>query len=305
MIRLCRRTGATLTEILVVMAIIGILIAILVPAVQRIRHAAAQAECLNNMKQIALALQGYHDTHKQFPPALSLNTSDSWYLSWMGRILPFVDNDPLANDIKNEYTRVSSPWGNFWLPAWGGQPPHAGLSETPVIFRCPSEGRVMTTNLMLGTGNSADAGFTSYIGVHGSESGADDGVLVVNARVTLSGITDGSSNTLMVGERPPYRDMGYGMWYAGAGYDGNGTGDVVLGARNVIFAGKLTCPATRVGLQAGSVNDACSQSHFWSHHTGGSNFAFADGTVRFLTFGADAKLQALATRSAGDDAALE
>ncbi len=305
MASLRHRAAVTLVEILVVMAIIGILIAILVPAVQRVRNAAAQTECTNKMKQIATALHSYHDANKQFPPALSLNTSDSWYLSWMGRILPFVDNDPMATEITKEYTRVNSPWGNFWLPAWGGQPPHVGLSESPAIFRCSSEGRAMTMSVMLGTGNAADAGFTSYLGVHGSDDTAADGILVVGARITMNSITDGSSSTLMVGERPPSKDMGYGMWYAGAGYDGNGTGDVVLGARSTPFTTKLTCPPTKVGLQSGNVNDSCSQSHFWSHHSGGSNFAFADGTVRFLTYAADAKLQALATRNSGDDATVE
>jgi prepilin-type N-terminal cleavage/methylation domain-containing protein/prepilin-type processing-associated H-X9-DG protein len=298
--RFTPRAGVTLPELLVAMAIIAILLAILVPAVQKVRAAMAQTECQNKMKQVALATHAYHTQHQHFPPALSMNTQEHWYLSWMGRILPQLGEAGLAQGVTDEYARTYSPWGLFWQSGWGGQPPHSGLSAAPAIFRCPVDGRNMVANLELGTGNAWDVGFTTYVGVNGTDTASNDGVFVVGSRIMLNSITDGASNTIFIGERPPFQDWRYGMWYAGAGYDGKGTGDVVLGAREVEFATVLGCPNTKVGLQPGHVGTSCDQSHFWSWHSGGGNFAFADGSVRYLSFSVDAKLAALATRAGGE-----
>jgi len=123
-------------------------------------------------------------------------------------------------------------------------------------------------------------------------------------------VTDGLSNTLLAGERPPSLDLWYGWWFAGAGYDqfptpdgmwgSSGTGDVVLGAREVRYAAYMGCPATKVGLQPGRLAEHCDQAHFWSLHPGGGNFLRADGSVRFLTYAADAVLPQLATRAGGE-----
>jgi prepilin-type N-terminal cleavage/methylation domain-containing protein len=93
------RAGFTLIELLVVIAILAVLAALIFPAVQQMRAAANRAQCQNNMKQLALALQGFHTQHQRLPPALSTNTADSWYLSWVGRILPFLDQDGLAQGV--------------------------------------------------------------------------------------------------------------------------------------------------------------------------------------------------------------
>jgi prepilin-type processing-associated H-X9-DG protein len=118
----------------------------------------------------------------------------------------------------------------------------------------------------------------------------------------MADITDGTSNTLLVGERMPSRDLEYGWWFAGAGYDNSGTGDVVLGARDVGYASDMGCLPTSqwVGLRPGRTDVTCDQVHFWSLHSGGANFLFADGSTHFLSYAADSVLTALASRNGAE-----
>jgi prepilin-type processing-associated H-X9-DG protein len=137
----------------------------------------------------------------------------------------------------------------------------------------------------------------------------------------LVSVVDGTSNTLMVGERPPSKDLNYGWWFAGAGYDGcsscgtGGTMDVLLGARDREAALEgvsdydgtpVTCPQTLVGLKPGDINNPCHQLHFWSFHSGGANFLRADGSVVFLNYSIDTGsgdndlFVALCTRNGGE-----
>jgi prepilin-type N-terminal cleavage/methylation domain-containing protein/prepilin-type processing-associated H-X9-DG protein len=294
------RRAFTLIELLIVIALIAILIALLIPAVQKVRSAAGRAQCLNNMKQIGLALHNYHDTYNHFPPGLE--TSDPyWYLSWMARILPFVEQEPLGKTIDPEYARSKNPWGNFNRPNFGGVPPHIGVGTEMEMYKCPMDTRSLVASPVdLGHGNYGTIAFTSYLGVSGTQSGSNDGVLYCSSKVRIADIPDGAGNTLMVGERPPSTDLIYGWWYAGAGYDDVGTGDVILGTREIDYASEFGCPEANLGLQTGVVSNDCDQTHFWSLHTGGANFLFADGSVRFLACEADAILPALATRAGGE-----
>ena len=123
---------------------------------------------------------------------------------------------------------------------------------------------------------------TSYLGVSGTDLGSRDGVLYAERRVLrLTDITDGSSNTLLVGERPPGADLAYGWWYAGPGQDLTGSGDVTLGVRERNVALPGACPDGPYQL-AGRLTEQCDLFHFWSPHAGGANFLLADGSVRFL-----------------------
>jgi prepilin-type N-terminal cleavage/methylation domain-containing protein len=128
-----RRRGFTLIELLVVIAIIAILIGLLVPAVQKVRDAAARAQCLNNLKQIGLGMHNYHDTYKKLPPQTARNLNSCCYGTWQMAILPFVEQGTLWNLYQN-----------FGLTVVGGPTyeQKANLlvtSQRLAIFTCPSD----------------------------------------------------------------------------------------------------------------------------------------------------------------------
>lgn len=296
------RKGFTLIELLVVIAIIAILIALLVPAVQKVRAAAARTQCQNNIRQIAIAVHSYHDANKRLPPGLDTKTGASlWMLSWQGRILPYIEQEPLGKTIDPEYKRFYNPWGQYWVAGWGGQPPHKALALGLPMYWCPLEGReLIARNVDFGNGNLTDIGLTEYLGVSGTNGAAADGLLHANSSVRLHNISDGSSNTLMIGERPPSRDLFFGWWYAGAGPDGMGTGDCVLGARDYGYADSMGCARGLTGFLAGNLNVDCDQVHFWSLHDGGGVFALGDASVRFISYDANSVFPALCTRAGGE-----
>ncbi|MGF1583361.1 MAG: DUF1559 domain-containing protein [Gemmataceae bacterium] len=288
-----RRSAFTLIELLVVIAIIAILIGLLLPAVQKVRAAASRLECVQNLKQIGTALHNYHDTYGTFPPAHSGGHNvfnrppmpdQKWYFSWMTRILPYVEQ-------KNLYDQVD--W-NAW-PWW--QHP---LNETVIPFYlCPADAR---SSGLVGDYNGHLVALTDYLGVSGTHQLAFDGILHVNATHKIANVTDGTSNTLLVGERPPSKDLVYGWWFAGSGdAPAFGTGDVCLGTSDI--RDPYGAPNVREQFRFGKVNAPpnAHMYHFWSEHTGGANFLFADGSCHFLLYSVDQSiLDAAATRRGGE-----
>ena len=143
---------------------------------------------------------------------------------------------------------------------------------------------------------------TSFLGVSGLDYSTEDGVFLQDKILLLRNITDGTSSTLMVGERPASTDCQFGWWYAGTGQLGTGSADMILGVRekNLLPVTVGSCAPGSYPYSPGSVNNQCDMFHFWSLHSGGAHFLLADGSVRFLAYSAAPIMPALASRAGGE-----
>ncbi len=286
-----QRCGLTLVEILVVIGIIGALIGLLLPAVQRVRDADMRTRCMNQLRQIGLALHQYHDAQRSLPPGMSyLDGTDPYpFMSWNTRILPFLEQQALWVQAQKAYALDRSFYDN---------PPHTNRTVVVSLFSCPADPRTLSVQ-QLADGQRVT--FTDYLGVEGTNQNRQNGVLFLDSQIRLTDITDGTSNTLCVGERPPSADGILGWWYAGEGQSKDGSADMVLGVRELNMGNfGRDCPLGPYSFGPGRPNNQCDAFHFWSQHIGGAHFLFADGSVHFLSYSANDVLPALATRAGGE-----
>jgi prepilin-type N-terminal cleavage/methylation domain-containing protein/prepilin-type processing-associated H-X9-DG protein len=319
--RRANRNGFTLIELLVVIAIIAILIGLLVPAVQKVREAASRAQCENNLKQIGLAAHNYHDQHKRFPPGTNLPvvyvgfgppafTSPAAVrpgqsFSVLEAILPFIEQGPVYNKLNFNSTNAS---GSQYTAGNCDSPTAPGATVISVYI-CPSEDNVPSgsqTTYVTG-GKTYYFGFNSYGGCAGIRSFygmTQDGIFYINSQVRVTDIKDGTSNTFLFGERyhkdPTYDTLVSPINQRAGWAWANGLGgyDYLFGAVRPI---NWVIPPS-VTTDPGYLYQDDRMSVFGSGHTGGANFCFADGSVRFLSDSTDVAtvLQPMCTRAGGE-----
>jgi prepilin-type N-terminal cleavage/methylation domain-containing protein/prepilin-type processing-associated H-X9-DG protein len=293
------RSAFTLIELLVVIAIIAVLVALLLPAVQQAREAARRTQCRGNLKQLGLALHNYHDTSNTLPPGWI--GGNRW--GWASMILPQIEQSPL-------YNRLGSTVGQNFLgtPAtgYGAVMPSLtmpnGLQPVIPLFQCPSDAapaNVVAPPLANGytvsttpAVNTTAFGRSNYPGVEGSlvnlgtipttVNGFGNGAFSQNSKRTFSAFTDGLSNTFLVGERrSPMTASGF---YVGGDTIWAGVGDEISIQGIALCVGDCSFgngPDFRC-LTAPSLTSNVPYSGFSSAHSGGINFLFGDGSVRFI-----------------------
>jgi prepilin-type N-terminal cleavage/methylation domain-containing protein/prepilin-type processing-associated H-X9-DG protein len=306
----CRR-AFTLIELLVVIAVIGTLIGLLLPAVQKVREAASRITCQNNLKQIGLALHNYHDAHQSFPPGYqalasfsdgATDTAPGW--GWGAFILPYIEQDNVYRQLNLGQSVQNSPAIQTMIKA----------------YVCPSD---ITPGASFplpdGFGNAIClAAPTSYAACCGSDASETTGltglgVFYRNSRIRIADISDGTSDTILIGEKA--WSNANGIW------GGAIPGGVIMRGENNPCQPDIPgawFPASTLVLSHAHLNNAlvdpdgsAGMDDFGSRHLGGSNFVFVDGSVHFLrsiptdnsdgSYTADGLIfQALATRSTGE-----
>ena len=330
--------GFTLIELLVVIAIIAILIALLVPAVQKVRDAAARTQCINNLKQIGLACHGYHDNYKHFPAGglYKLNGDGKtfdYYENWAISILPFIEQGPL--------------YKQYDLSQRNASPANAVVRQTALsVYSCPSDPMPFT----VGTPESGPGGTGgdrpvympgSYRACAGADWGGQDwgkdeggsnenwddatqvgwlmsnntgfntagdrGVMhAVNISVgagfeRMASITDGTSNTLMVGEYVTTTHPGRRTFWAYT-YTSFAMSCVTFAQPRTLLADYDLCTWSPPGSKGSPDTNQCKRAWGSVHGSGSINFVFCDGSVRSISRAIDMNLvmPALATIAGGE-----
>jgi prepilin-type N-terminal cleavage/methylation domain-containing protein/prepilin-type processing-associated H-X9-DG protein len=307
-----QRKGFTLIELLVVIAIIAVLIGLLVPAVQQVREAASRTQCVNNLKQIGLAIHNYHDTHKQFPPA---RVGRDEYATWPILVAPYLEEQNLAKlwDITQTFQKQKNAL--------------ARTTTVPVFF-CPSRRSPMTSPpAENGTAGGVDGNghLEGACGDYGAcdgdgnnrntmtANGAIVAPFLINPNIgdnnpwpapiysfrsvtKIASITDGTSNTLLVGEK--HVRLGH-LGEAGEGdmayYSGYNYVTAQRSAGWYIDGGGV-----RQNKPLMKPTDGAADIRFGSWHPGICNFVFCDGSVRSLPVNIDIEtLRRLAVRNDG------
>ncbi len=315
--RTSRRAGFTLVELLVVIAIIGVLVALLLPAVQAAREAARRSSCNNNLKQLTLGLQNFHDTFGNFPPGM-VNDDGNTH-GWGVNILPYIEQTNIYDRISQSYANLGPSDPSFPKPvmitkSWAGHPnqdswatggdqpsrtahgPNQAYTKTVIkAFICPSNA--------LPTKDNDGYGASSYVGNMGNEvvamssfgcgtpsNSVQNGVLVNASANTstvchnMAAITDGTSNTIILGEvgrsaNVTPTNISHGMFPLWAGGNNSGSCARLGGHLRIVDANMYI---NRKPPASSPGDPDYSDYAFGSYHPAGAQFAFVDGSVHFI-----------------------
>jgi prepilin-type N-terminal cleavage/methylation domain-containing protein/prepilin-type processing-associated H-X9-DG protein len=291
------RKGFTLIELLVVIAIIAILIGLLLPAVQKVREAAARMSCSNNLHQITLALHSYANANGNFPSAYDnghpndFSSFHSLYdpgWGWAAAILPYVEQGNLADAAKVASTAFGTPW--TYPSGYAVATPNTLTQTRLAIYRCPSDTGPDLSPFRLNFPMCNYRAVTGPLANFGSDMG---GVMFNNSKIRITDITDGTSNTLAFGEC---------MWDQASGKVAT-TWPGMTGVRVNPSTGLLSVYISDVMWwvddTTAAVNGSAPQA-FSSRHPNGAFFGFCDGSVRFFKNGGNVTtLKYLAGRNDG------
>jgi prepilin-type N-terminal cleavage/methylation domain-containing protein/prepilin-type processing-associated H-X9-DG protein len=274
--RLLAKPGFTLVELLVVISIIGILVALLLPAVQSAREVARRAQCQNNLKQYGIAFHNYHSFVGCFP----IGNVSRTYWTGQSMLLPYLEGGTIYKLINYQYPGDCFQYGN----SVDQQSPMLDPGNQILkVDKCPND--PLAAKIWYAYSGFGYHGCTNYLGMMGTSPTANDGILLSTANggtsVTIAEITDGSSTTIIMGERGTPTDLYWGWTYCGYG-DSTGNGD--------------NLDTTQYGLAPG-LPDGNHNFHYWSYHPTGVNFLMADGSVRMISYEINfITYQALSTR---------
>jgi prepilin-type N-terminal cleavage/methylation domain-containing protein/prepilin-type processing-associated H-X9-DG protein len=298
------RPGFTLIELLVVIAIIAILIGLLLPAVQKVREAANRAKCVNNLKQLALACHSYQDTYQGFPYAYDESTSTTGpffhigYATAIIPLLPFLEQGNLYQQLYNVAVANNTYMGNYFGGGLGNTP-GSDIATPLAVLACPSD-QLPSPPTTYDSVFQAYVGVTSYVGNIGDFTPGLQGAFYFNNQnygmappTSLTAITDGTSSTVLFGERSNYNPF----WTAFTNATGFFPG-VPFYARVSTWgtAGEISYPGPiAVGDYSLNYNPPFDPANplnpdilgrlyaYGSGHPGGANFAFCDGSVHFIS----------------------
>jgi prepilin-type N-terminal cleavage/methylation domain-containing protein/prepilin-type processing-associated H-X9-DG protein len=272
-----RRKGFTLVELLVVIAIIGILVALLLPAIQAAREAARRSECVNNMKQIVLAMQNYHDTHRAFPCGYSHRGSSSqprW--GWAVWIMPYMELNSLYDQLDPTRLRAS----DFYKS--GATAQEKELLQTSIdAYLCPSDiSRELAGNCQFGSNNYFAVAKSNYVAcatyskepdypTYANESG---GMFYGNSWLTMADCIDGTSTTFALGERD--YDHLAATWVGVGRTSSYGNENTLRTLCRATFTQNYNYTAAGQPQNQGKGTG--------SFHPGGCNYGLVDGSVQFV-----------------------
>ena len=310
------RSAFTLIELLVVIAIVAILVGLLLPAVQKVREAAARLSCENNLKQIGLALHNYHDTYKHFPTNVRPVAAGGVRRSWAVDILPFIEQTSMYQRYD-----LSQNWS---------APANLPLTSLPLpIYQCPSVPNPDRLDANPDTGYTPPiVAVRDYAGIYqvdprlvsaGYAQTGGPGILSKTQFVRFADVTDGTSNTLYLVEsaaRPDLWRVGRLVYSASTVHGVQGGGWARAGSELPGLVGSSAdgvIPVGPCGINCTNGEDGRGQpypnpyygtdgtGHIYAFHPAGTNALFGDGSVRFLTSSTDIGVPAaLVTRAGGE-----